>query len=289
MRKNYARRKTMNDNDVLLPEDYTDPKCPFCTEQYEKEPPVRSIPLDRVLGKLDEHLGANHYVEAERHLAYWLEEARAGRDKRGEFAIRNELMGLYRKRGRKNKAFENADAALKLIDEMQIQGSIGAGTAYVNAATVRKAFGNSEGALPLFEKAREIYEKELKEGDGRLGSLYNNMALSLVDLERYSEANDYYNKAIEVMGKVENGALEQAITCLNMANAAEIERGLEEAAEDIAKYLDKAEQLIETPTLPRNGYYAFVCDKCASTFGYYGRFFYEQELKERAKKIYEGA
>ncbi len=279
----------MSENDVLLPEDYTDPKCPFCTEQFEKEPPVHSIPVDRVLGKLDEHLGANHYVEAERHLLYWLEEAKAGHDKRGEFMIRNELMGLYRKRGRKNKALENAKEAIDLIAAMQIEGSIGAGTAYVNAATVYKAFGNPEGAMPLFEKAREIYEKELKEGDGRLGSLYNNMALALADLKRYPEANDYYRRAVEVMGKVENGALEQAITYLNMANAAEAERGLEDAAEDIAEYLDRAEALLETPTVPRNGYYAFVCDKCSSTFGYYGRFLYEQQLKERAKNIYEGA
>ena len=37
----------------------------------------------------------------------------------------------------------------------------------------------------------------------------------------------------------------------------------------------------------RDGYYAFVCEKCASVFGYYGHFFYEKELKERAKAIYE--
>ena len=37
----------------------------------------------------------------------------------------------------------------------------------------------------------------------------------------------------------------------------------------------------------RDGYYAFVCEKCASVFGYYGRFFYEKELTERARRIYE--
>ena len=36
-----------------------------------------------------------------------------------------------------------------------------------------------------------------------------------------------------------------------------------------------------------DGYYAFVCEKCASVFGYYGRFVYEGELLERARRIYE--
>ena len=35
-------------------EDYTDPQCPFCTDQYQKEPQVRPIPTSRVLEKLDE-------------------------------------------------------------------------------------------------------------------------------------------------------------------------------------------------------------------------------------------
>ena len=37
----------------------------------------------------------------------------------------------------------------------------------------------------------------------------------------------------------------------------------------------------------RDGYYAFVCEKCASVFGYYGRFFYDGELRARARGIYE--
>ena len=38
----------------------------------------------------------------------------------------------------------------------------------------------------------------------------------------------------------------------------------------------------------RDGYYAFVCEKCASVFGYYGWFLYNKEREERARTIYEG-
>ena len=89
------------------------------------------------------------------------------------------------------------------------------------------------------------------------------------------------------MSQNPNGALEVAITYLNMASAAEAELGLLDADAIIQEYLDKAEKLLEDHS-NRDGYYAFVCEKCASVFGYYGRFIYESELKDRARRIYEG-
>ena len=64
-----------------------------------------------------------------------------------------------------------------------------------------------------------------------------------------------------------------AITYLNMASACEAELGLLDADEKIQSYMDMAESLLEGYT-DRGGYYAFVCEKCASVFGYYGRFVY---------------
>ena len=84
-----------------------------------------------------------------------------------------------------------------------------------------------------------------------------------------------------------DGELEVAITYLNMASAAEAECGIVDADERIQGYLDDAVAILEAHA-KRDGYYAFVCEKCASVFGYYGRFFYEKELKERARRIYEG-
>ena len=88
------------------------------------------------------------------------------------------------------------------------------------------------------------------------------------------------------MEKVPNGVLEQAITCLNRANAIEDEKGLEEGESSINALLDEAEQLLDTPSVPRNGYYAFVCEKCAPTFSYYGYFLTAEDLKRRAEEIY---
>ncbi|MBE6547125.1 MAG: tetratricopeptide repeat protein [Ruminococcaceae bacterium] len=245
------------------------------------------ISMERILSKLDEHLHKNDTAAAERHLLYWLSETTANHDTRTELLIRNELMGLYRKLGKQEPAMACVHAALKTIEEEQIGHQVGAATTFLNCATVYKAFGMAEEALPLFRRAKAVYESELDKKDRRLGGLYNNMALALVDVGSFAEAKELYEQAISVMREQENGAPEVAITYLNMANAVEAELGALDAEEQIGAYLDQAERLLEEAAV-RDGYYAFVCEKCASVFGYYGRFLYEKELTERARRIYEG-
>ena len=140
-------------------------------------------------------------------------------------------------------------------------------------------------------------------------------------LSKYDEALDLYEKAIAVMAKVQDGELEQAITCLNMADAVEAGAGMEEGESRIYELVERAEELLdnkgrellrrpdgeapgraddgrsvlEAPgalkAFPaeeraRVGYYAFVCEKCAPVFEYYGYFLTANKLRETAEKIY---
>ena len=270
----------------LRPEDYLDPGCIFCKPDDGSAKP---IDLRRCLTRLDEYLGRNDYEAARRHLDYWKEEALANRDLRGLLSIENERMGLFRKLGDEAAAEAALASALELVEQTGLDGSVTAATTWLNAATVRKRFGRADEALPLYEKARAVYEAALPADDGRLGGLYNNMALALTDLGRYAEARALYEKALTVMRTQPRGALELAITELNLANLAEAEQGLLEAEAEIEARLDRARSLLEEPSLPRDGYYAFVCEKCAPSFGYYGRFMAAGELKDRSEKIYAGS
>lgn len=247
---------------------------------------MANISTQRVLDKLDELLGRNDYDAAERHLLYWLGEARAVNDKRCRMLLLNELAGLYRKLGREENALETVSSLLDLITDMGIENNIGAGTTYINCATVYKAFGKADKALPLFEKAKSVYEKELNADDKRFGGLFNNMALALVDLERYDEAYELYDKAISVMENADDGDLEVAITYLNIASAKETELGAVDSDKEVKEYLEKAMKIFDEHE-NRDGYYAFVCEKCASVFGYFGYFIYEKDLEKRARDIYE--
>ena len=273
-------------SDKLEREDYEDPACPFCVDKYQKEPPAKPIPVGRVIERLNGYFARNDAAAAERHLLYWLEEARQGRDRHGLFTLQNELAGFYRKRGERDKAVSFADGAVASGKEMGILDRASGATALVNAGTVYKAFGMPERSLPLFERALPVYEAELAPGDWRLGGLYNNMALTLADLKRWDEAEAYYQKALANMRLTENAEAEQAVTWLNLADLYAARDGLEEAAEKIEGCLDRAFELLDTPSLPRDGDYAYYCRTSAPTFRYYGRFADAADLEKRAEEIY---
>ena len=242
--------------------------------------------IKRILDKLDGFLAKNDYNSAETHLLYWLDEVTKNKDGKTRLLICNELMGLYRKLGKKENSIKFAKEALLEIEKMQISQNIGAATTYINCATVYKAFGMAKEAMPLFYKAKEIYEQGLDPLDERLAGLYNNMALALVDLKNFTKATEYNQKALLVIEAQPTAKPEAAVTYLNMATAIEQEIGLIDGEQKINEYLQKAMEILDK-TNAINGNYAFVCEKCAGVFGYYGFFHYENELKSRARNIYE--
>jgi len=260
---------------MLREEDYKEPCCPL-----ERPTAVHPIPTGRVLEKLDEYLSRNDFSAAERHLAYWLAEAE--HDEKGRLTVLNEQIGLYRKLEREEEALRAIAAALALANKRYPE-SVTAATTFLNAATAYKAFHRENEARPLYRRAREIYEALLSPEDERLGGLYNNMATAEED---FSKAEELYQKALAVMSKQEHGEAECAVTYCNLADLA-ASRFSEESEEKIEAYLKKAKELLDTETLPRDGAYAYICEKCASAFGYHGFFVWEAELKKRAEEIYE--
>lgn len=270
---------------------------------------IRPVPQRRIIDKMDEYMSRRDYNGAERHLLYWLEEAKLGGDLQGQLMLRNELVGHYRKTGQKEPAMESAAKVLDLLRELDMENTITAGTTYVNIATACGAFGDHERAIRLFEKARAAYESSSQTETQLLGGLYNNMALTCTELGRCEEALALYEKAADLMGRVPDGELEQAITYLNMANTVEVQLGLEAGEQQINALVERAEELLEAKgeellgkgeaaltdgtdlramkqeERARLGYYAFVCEKCAPTFAYYGYFMTAESLTERSEEL----
>ena len=250
---------------------------------------IRPVPQQRIMDKVDECMNRKDYAGVERVLKYWLQEAQVGRDLRGQLMIRNELVGHYRKTGERDKAHESAEDALRLLRELDYENSVSAGTTWVNIATAYNSFGENEEALTLFEKAKQVYERSAGTDPSLLGGMYNNMGLACAALKKYDEALALYGKAMETMEQVPQGAPEQAVTCLNMANAVEGKLGMEQAEGQINELLDQALKLLDRQDIPRNGYYAYVCEHCAPTFDYYGYFAAAEDLRTRAEALYERA
>ncbi len=269
-------------------EDYQEPRCLLDMGQRfgaaERGP---ALDLVRVTEKLDAYCARRDFAAAERHLDYWLASARQAGDRRAEFALQNERMGFFRKQGRREKALESAQAALALLQAVG-ERSAAAGTCYVNVGTVYENFDLPELACGWFEKAREIYEAELRPGDARLGGLYNNMALALAATGRFDAAEGLFARALEVMEGTRFGPWEQAVTWLNLADTLTARMGCEQAEERVQSCLENAARLLDAAEPERDGYYAFVCEKCAPGFDHYGWFAYAWELRERSEEIYAG-
>lgn len=274
--------------DPINREDYEEPRCVICEPGIDPKNHKQGIPVQRVVEKLDEYQSVKDVAGGERHLKYWLEEAKSLGDLKGEFAVRNEMMGFYRKAGREEDAFESMYEALQLIDAIGYEGSTSSGTCYVNCGTVCANFGRYEDSYGYFLKAKEVYEKNLNANDPLLAGLYNNTATTLVNLERYKEAEALYEKALDILKANENMQLDMAISYLNLADAIAIDEGLKEGASKIDECLDKAHELFEDPAVPRDGYYAFVAANCAPAYSCYGRFDYSDELAARSEAIYKG-
>ena len=269
----------------LTPEDYAEPRCLLGDERFGSASAVIPVPQGRIIEKLDEYLSRRDYESAEKHLLYWLKEAEQGCDDRGRLLICNELVGHYRKNGKREEAFRFAEEALGLMSALGYEGSVTGGTTRVNAATAYSAFGESEKALALFRLARQDYT-EGRAGPELLGGLYNNMALACKDLGRYEEAFTLFGQALETMGRVPGAKPEQAITCLNMADTLAQQMGSEADMDRIGALLRRALDLLRDGEAPRDGYYAFVCEKCAPGFADYGMTAEAAELQRTAEEIY---
>ncbi len=269
--------------------DYAEPACALCGGEdfyYPKhDTPDGTIPVGRIIERVDSLFSKNDYTEAGRLLEFWRDEAVSLRDRRGELAMEDELVGYYRKQNDPEKGLASILRALTLTEELGQEDLASGGTVMLNCATAYKAFGMAERAMPLYERAEQVYRSVLREDDTRFGGLYNNMALALCDLCRYSDAESAYKKALSVMERAPRGECECAITYINMAHMYDTVGAISKTGE----CMERAYQLLCTPQLPHDGYYAFVIEKCAPSFEYFGSSLICEELKKEAEEIYARA
>lgn len=245
------------------------------------------IPVRRIMDRLDSYLEQKDFDSAEALLKNWAAEAEAGGDLQGRLTVLGEQIGLYRRLDRRKECMEAIESSLDTIRRMGDAKTVQIATAYLNAATGYKAFDEEEKALALYRRAQGIYEAQLAPDDERLAGLYNNMAVTLTGLGEYSEAGRLLEKALGILGGHKGREADMAVTFLNMADLAYADQGPEEGEAAVESCLAKAEELLDSGELERDGYYAFVCEKCAPVFGYYGHFVTKQKLMERAGEVYE--
>lgn len=233
--------------------------------------------------RLDALLNANRLADAAEYLCAELAEARKREDWGAELSILSEQIGLYRRTADESLALSAVDTALALIDEHGMAGSIPGATILINAATTISRFGDCERALPIYERARTTYESRLPQGDARLAALYNNMASAHIGLGSFDAAEQLYEKALAALDDSAVSVCDRAVTHANLAELYDL---CDPEDARIAQQLDRALELMDSPALPRDGYYAFTCEKIAPAFGRLGFFLARMDLESRAAVIY---
>ncbi|MBO4251042.1 MAG: tetratricopeptide repeat protein [Clostridia bacterium] len=267
--------------------DYKEPSCALCGGKEFYNPELAEskgrIPVKRIIEKADEYFNKNDLAGAKRHLEYWEKEAVDLADKNGELSVVNELLGLYRKNGDNENALRVIGRALALIEELKIADTVSAATILLNAATTYKAVGKADLSLPLYEKTLAIYKANLAATDERFGGFYNNYALALTDTGEYEKAEECYDNAIAVMENVKGGKPDLAITYVNLAHFYEKTGDTDK----ITDCLFKAYGLLNDDDNVKNGYYAYVLDKCAPSYKHFGYTKIFDDMIKEAKEIYE--
>ena len=254
-------------------------QCSSCVKE-----PTEKINVLRFIDKLDSLLKRNDIRGAKECLMFWEEEARKKSDSCGLLSVLNEEAGFYRRTGDKENGLKAAREALKLINEKSLENNVSGATVYVNVATTFKAFGNTEEGLPLYDKAEEIYLKNGMSDSYEYAALLNNKATALADAEKFDEAENLYNKAINILEKVGGKNVDIALSLIGLAhlyfdrdeNYSLTEKTLDEAWEHIA-----ADQLHDSA-------YADGIMKCVPSLIYFKREAEAEALKEIAEEIYNG-
>lgn len=272
---------------VVTAEDYAESCCLLSGEKFKTAAPLHPIPRQRIAGRLDRYMARRDYAGAERHLLYWMREAELSGDRWGMLFLCGELVGFYRKTGNREKALLRGEQALALLDELRYAGTATAGTTLINVATAYSAFGENERALTLFAQARDTLESLPEVSPRLLASLYNNMSAALQAAGRLAEASALYEKALAVLAELPGTLLEQAVTLLNLADSTEAGLGPEAAEGRVAELLERAWTLLNDTGIPRDGDYAFVCEKCAPGFLAHGWFAAAEELRNAAQAVRE--
>lgn len=280
--------------DPLLPEDYKEPQCSLCDGEdfynFNSDKQMGYVPIQNVISKIDDCNNKEDFDEANRVLNYWIDEAVVLKDTKAELSLTNEMLGLSRKLNDSDSGLKAVKRAMELIELLQVQEELSSATIYLNAATTLKAFNKPQDSLALYEKAKKIYKHKLAPDDKLFAALYNNYAAALTDIKHFSKAEKYYLKALDILKATDNYA-DMAVTCCNLADLyyfLEKEKGAVLVVDSrINEYLDKSFDLLMNSNIERNGYFAFVCRKCAQAYAFHGRFLQKKELNKIADEIYE--
>ncbi|MCH5275469.1 MAG: DUF4125 family protein [Lachnospiraceae bacterium] len=173
--------------------------------------------VEEVIAQYDALLKEQKNEEAEKLLKESEERAMTEGDDGSRLMLLNELMGYMRETSQVEASYRYAGEALRLMEQMQIEGSTAYATTLLNIANAYRAGGRLEDSMQLYEQALSLYGSLLQENDMLFASLYNNISLLYQEMENFEKAGENLLKALEIVKVNDNTAFEEAVTYANLA------------------------------------------------------------------------
>ena len=239
--------------------------------------------VQRPLRDFRELIEQEQFEEAERLLVCKLEEAKEQEDWNAQLQFLNQQIDFYRLRNKKELGEEAILNAIAVGKEKKEEKVLLYANTLVNAGKAIRDFGDAKRAVELYEEAYEIYKEQFHENDYRFAAFYNHMGVACEEVGRFEDAEQCFNKAIVIMERLPRGEVELALTHVNLACVYH-QAGRNEKMEF---HLHKAEQYFDSDNVMRGGYYAHACITCAEKLEKLGYQKEVEQLKERARRVYE--
>ena len=231
----------------------------------------------------DKLFNTGNSAGVERFLLEHLSAAESNGHRYLQLFLQSELMGHYRMKGDTLRSLHAVESGMTLLKQLSDLDPISRGTILINAGTALSAAGKLDEALAVYQQAGKSFSGVLKSDDYLQAGLLNNMASVYAAQADITSAERCYLDALDIL-KSNRKYADSAVTCVNLAQLY-AQRSQDDPL--ISVMLECAMEFLDTPALPRDGYYAHTCSKCIPVFEFLGETARATELHSRIKEIYE--
>lgn len=174
--------------------------------------------VEQLFAKLDASFNENDLIKAEDILKEGIEAAASEGDSPALLQILNEYIGFLRTMGRHDKSYAIGLEIKKLLNAMELKGSIPYATSLLNIATALRAGGRYEESLENYNEVEEIYRTTLPENSMLKAGFYNNKSLLFQETGNLEASTDCLKTALFI-ATANNERYEMAVSNANLANS----------------------------------------------------------------------
>ena len=147
---------------------------------------------------VDRMFDDNRASDAKAYMLDELERAKRCRDEAFCLEILNELIGYYRQTSEVEKLEQVCSEARETALGMGLEGTVPYATTLLNIANAYRSIGRLEQSLSAYRETEAIYRDTLPETDMRYAGLLNNMSLLMQEMGNPEEALRMQKRALEI-------------------------------------------------------------------------------------------